>query len=346
MEELLTPTIAVRDYIIQGEGPFSHLWSHGRADGEDFDRPWVLSGRRPFLEILGPPNLNDIPEEDYDWEAIEPTLPSPFACAAAALLRIKATRMFWSAMVARRTYDLESDIPPPLAPEDLPPVWLWLTPRFIRHLAQIWPMFDYLPINQKLFVSPKSRDDESDGFVFLHHTTMAEIYRSKTFWADFHRNRKERSARKAQEATESPFPALHDQAPVYTFIPNRAKPITSIVQNNGRLLSDYTPADSAASIPSRVSAPASMVRPHQHRSHVAVRAQKLLAARASPDAILLARLQESDEERAARKRREFIEGIRMRLGSKRGPIAVASKRLESANGKEHKISSKISRQSK
>ncbi|KAJ7178678.1 hypothetical protein C8R43DRAFT_1118050 [Mycena crocata] len=233
----------------------------------------------------------------------------PRACGAAAIARIEATRMFWGALNSR-WYPCDmtmSDVPPPLGPADLPPAW-----------CIDWTVMDLLAGTS----SGITRVFKIKGLL-LFHNLMAEIYRSNAYWADVHRRRARRAAEGGstrQDVAQNLVSSLDHGTEIYTFIPNRAKPIISTMQSNGRIVSNYTRSDEAATSSSSPSSSPPVARggttSSGSRSDVARRAQRILAARPSADEVLLARLQETTEQRDKRKRKEFNAGIRKRLGPK------------------------------
>jgi hypothetical protein len=143
--------------------------------------------------------------------------------------------------------------------------------------------------------------------------SVPKVLHSGSWWQDFHRNRREREARR-----NNPQPALrYDAAPVteqgqiWTFIPTRSRPSVGTVQNDGSILYttpepergaalDFRPAPSSAH-----ASGSSSYRPH--RSAATQRAEARLRTRPSEDEQLLARLQETPQER---RRRQLAEQLR------------------------------------
>jgi hypothetical protein len=143
--------------------------------------------------------------------------------------------------------------------------------------------------------------------------TYPKVLHSGSWWQDFHRNRREREARRSNHPT-SPFDAapVGEQGQIWTFIPTRSRPSVGTVQNDGRIsymtpepetgtALDFRPASSSAHASS-----SSSYRPH--RSAATQRAEARLRARPSEDERLLARLQESSQERRRCQLEEQLRG--------------------------------------
>ncbi|KAJ7181652.1 hypothetical protein C8R43DRAFT_941465 [Mycena crocata] len=109
-------------------------------------------------------------------------------------------------------------------------------------------------------------------------TTKVQRVYSRTYWRDFHQRRAAPSASPAGDFLLGP---LQDQAPILTFTNTRVAPLVTVVQNNGTLVT------SAPAGPRMLSLPAT---PPMPLSRVAQHAKALLAARPTPDEILLAQL--------------------------------------------------------
>ncbi|KAJ7071705.1 hypothetical protein B0H15DRAFT_957609 [Mycena belliarum] len=129
---------------------------------------------------------------------------------------------------------------------------------------------------------------------------MPQTIRSSTYWRDFHRARA--AARRRADpnyVNYNDLGPLQSQSPIYTFTPSLTKPLITIVQNDGSLVTHIAdgahtiapghPAAQRAAIPRLPSTVA--VNTHRRRcSEIARRAQARLDARPHPDDILLARL--------------------------------------------------------
>ncbi|KAJ7262795.1 hypothetical protein B0H12DRAFT_1231209 [Mycena haematopus] len=117
-----------------------------------------------------------------------------------------------------------------------------------------------------------------------HKPRQPRLIHSPSWWADFHRRRRERAERaeRAASSTGDPLP-IGDQGLVYTFTRQWVAPLVSVVQNDGTLRT-------VAMGPLDPSPPAPRPNLPLKPSAVARRAQALLDARPSPDEVLLARL--------------------------------------------------------
>ncbi|KAJ7183999.1 hypothetical protein B0H12DRAFT_1246828 [Mycena haematopus] len=129
------------------------------------------------------------------------------------------------------------------------------------------------------------------------------ILRSPSYWADFHRRRRERAERDARALASTPgdFVLLgcQEHGAVYTFTPGRALPYISVVQNDGRLLTLPPSPEEDPPPPSRTRPPAAppplpSVTPKDSKLLAATaRARARQAAQPDPDEVLLRRLQAS-----------------------------------------------------
>jgi hypothetical protein len=148
-----------------------------------------------------------------------------------------------------------------------------------------------------------------------------EVYRSRSFWRDFHRNKKEREARMAQRAVRGvsghDYGALSElQQPgcIVTFVPNRDAPVYTLYQNNGSTVISSDPLsiqplkgppsiqplkgkENIPPLPARRAPPPpiSSIGTSTHRCHCTEIVQRALARQKhqlSEDEILLRRLTE------------------------------------------------------
>ncbi|KAJ7159894.1 hypothetical protein C8R43DRAFT_947978 [Mycena crocata] len=137
-----------------------------------------------------------------------------------------------------------------------------------------------------------------------------KILHSGTYWRDFHRNRARRlelrhqqSSRRLSSYDYNALGPLHDQPPIFTFIPNRATPVITTVQNDGTLRHSYDPREELAAaarknpsapLPAATKAPnAAKRRKASAADAIAERARTILKNRPDPDEVLLARLTSS-----------------------------------------------------
>lgn len=151
-------------------------------------------------------------------------------------------------------------------------------------------------------------------------TRKPQVLYTPSYWADFHRRRREREARAARTPTAVPSAiGCHDHGLVYTFTPTRAAPFIAVVQNDGRLLNinDRLPA---AVLPMPPPPP----KPKAPKpSAAALRAKALLDARPTKDEELLARFAVSRARDAA------AEGSSKRKAASDPPAAKDGKRCVS-----------------
>ncbi|KAJ7839064.1 hypothetical protein B0H13DRAFT_1911453 [Mycena leptocephala] len=144
--------------------------------------------------------------------------------------------------------------------------------------------------------------------------SVPKVLHSGSWWQDFHRNRREREARRnnPQPALRYEAPPVTEQGQIWTFVPTRSQPSVGTVQNDGRIV--YTmpePATGAALDfrPAPSSAHASGSGGYRSlRSAATQRAEARLRARPSEDEQLLARLQETPQERRRRQLEEQLRG--------------------------------------
>ncbi|KAJ7062415.1 hypothetical protein B0H15DRAFT_807898 [Mycena belliarum] len=91
---------------------------------------------------------------------------------------------------------------------------------------------------------------------------------------------------------------LHEERPIYTFVPYRATPQINIIQNDGSSLTAAFagPANAPRAVGARMHAPATIgINGHRRKiAKIAARLQARLDARPDPDAQLLARLNGRD----------------------------------------------------
>jgi hypothetical protein len=168
-------------------------------------------------------------------------------------------------------------------------------------------------------------------------TRKPQVLYTPSYWADFHRRRREREARAARTPTAVPSAiGCHDHGLVYTFTPTRAAPFIAVVQNDGRLLNinDRLPA---AVLPMPPPPP----KPKAPKpSAAALRAKALLDARPTKDEELLARFAVSRARDAAaegsskrkavsRARNDAAEGSSKRKAASDPPAAKDGKRCVS-----------------
>lgn len=135
-----------------------------------------------------------------------------------------------------------------------------------------------------------------------------EILHSGSYWQDLRRRRAAHATTAADRhhhthqhsiTLDENHTRLQDANPVYTFVPNRTVPLTSVVLRDGRVLHHPSPtADTGPMFPAPVPSvvPAKKAARY-HRSRLATRAEALLRARPSPDDLLLMRLREDPEQR-------------------------------------------------
>ncbi|KAJ7190915.1 hypothetical protein GGX14DRAFT_407561 [Mycena pura] len=151
------------------------------------------------------------------------------------------------------------------------------------------------------------------------NSVMVKTLRSASYWQDFHRNRNRTAhARNANPHRESNnfLPSLHDASAVYTFNQLRAAPDVSFVQHDGRRIpsSDTTifatPLSTATTVPPKTI-------PQHRKSRTTERVEHIIQARPTSDEVLLARFQESPEERRRRQLQEQLREARRARGRHR-----------------------------
>jgi hypothetical protein len=113
---------------------------------------------------------------------------------------------------------------------------------------------------------------------------QVKIIRTPSYWAEYHRRRRERMECAARSPpAEFVLFGCQQHGVAYTFTRQRAAPLLTVVQNDGRLLTIPTgPLDPNPPPPPPKRVP--------KLSAAAARAKALLDARPSPDEVLLVRL--------------------------------------------------------
>ncbi|KAJ6503456.1 hypothetical protein C8R47DRAFT_1067477 [Mycena vitilis] len=194
-----------------------------------------------------------------------------------------------------------------------------------------------------------------------------KILHSGAYWQQYHRNRAERRARQEERSlrglgSDNQYGyglagALPSQPPLITFIPNRAAPVYTFVQNNGTLApsSDplsIRPSPAAADhhdpvLPARRdAAPApSQIGTATHRREsvaIAARAQSRLSAKPSADELLVQRFKRRADRPAPAKAKKYLKSELGRFVSDYGPrpatvISVKNGPLDLGKGRASKL---------
>ncbi|KAF8181401.1 hypothetical protein K438DRAFT_1976122 [Mycena galopus ATCC 62051] len=111
-----------------------------------------------------------------------------------------------------------------------------------------------------------------------------------SYWADFHRRRRERAESTTTKPSRNPDLLVHQQGAAYTFTRLRTAPFLSVYQNDGRWLTVPTGPLDRNPPPPRPTTP-----PKPKASDVVARAQARLDVHGSEDDILLARFRANRE---------------------------------------------------
>ncbi|KAJ7085997.1 hypothetical protein B0H15DRAFT_950594 [Mycena belliarum] len=127
---------------------------------------------------------------------------------------------------------------------------------------------------------------------------------SASYWASYHRSRAAAKARADPNYFNyNDLGALQAQPPIYTFVPQHAAPVVTIVQNDGSLVTHPPRGPRHGPSKKTISHDPATLGLKSHRRHcaaIAARARARLELRPDPDTLLLARLAQCPTLKAAR----------------------------------------------